>query len=70
MTQQGHVVDAVGSGDHPCDQRGYLGPRIGALVSGHAELLVSQRRQAALLAQRHDRDQTRAGHQIRIIEHR
>ena len=59
VPQQGHVVDAVGAGDHPRDQRGYLHPGVGALVGGHAQVLVGQRRQAALLGQRHDRDQTR-----------
>ena len=47
VPQQGHVVDAVGAGDHPGDQRAHLRPGVGALVGRHAEVLVGQRGQAA-----------------------
>ena len=46
VPQQRHVVDAVGAGDHPGDQRGHLQPGVGALVARDAQVLIGQRRQA------------------------
>ncbi len=43
VAQQGHVVDRVGAGDHPGHQGGHLRPGVGALVRGHAQVLVGQR---------------------------
>jgi hypothetical protein len=70
MPQQRHVIDAVRAGDHPGDQRVHLAPGIGTLISGHAQMLVGQPCQAALIGQRHHWDQPGARHQIGVIEHR
>jgi hypothetical protein len=68
VSQQRHVLDAVGPGDHARDQRGHLRPGVGALVGGHAEVHVGQRRQVTLLGQGDHRDQPGAGHQVRVVE--
>jgi hypothetical protein len=70
VSQQGHVVDAVGSGDHARDQRGHLRPGVGALVGGQPQMLVGHCRQVALLGQRDHRDQAGAGHQIGVVKDR
>jgi hypothetical protein len=70
MAQQGQVIDAVRTGDHPRDQRGHLQPGVGALVGGHTQMLIGQRPQPSLLSQRNDRHQATGRHEIRIVEHR
>ena len=46
VPQQGHVIDAVGAGDHPRDQRGDLQPGVRALVARHAQVLIGQQSEA------------------------
>ncbi len=58
VSQQRHVLDAVGPGDHARDQRGHLRPGVGALVGRHAQVHVGQRRQVTLLGQGDHRDRT------------
>ena len=70
VPQQRHVVDGVGAGDHPRDQRGHLQPRVRALVGRHRQVLLCQRCEPGRLRQRHHRDQPRRRHQIRVVEHR
>ena len=38
VAQQRHVVDGVGAGDHPRDQRGDLQPCVRALVGRHPQM--------------------------------
>jgi hypothetical protein len=68
VPQQGHVIDAVGPGDHARDQRGYFRPGVGALVGRHTQVLIGQRRQAALLGQSAHRDQPGARHQVGVVK--
>jgi len=70
VPQQRHVVDAVRAGDHPCDQRGDLEPRVRALVSGHRQALLDQCPKARGIREHNHRDQPCRRHQIRVIEHR
>ena len=51
VPQQRHVIDAVGAGDHPRDQRGDLRPRVRALVGRHAQVLIGQLPQPGRLGQ-------------------
>jgi len=68
VAQQCHVIDAVASGDHPCDQRHHLVAGVGALVAWHAQMLVSQAGQPSVLGKFDYRDQPCGRHEIRIIE--
>ena len=52
VAQDRHVVDAVGAGDHPRDERADLRAGVGALVRGHAQALIRQRAQARGLGHR------------------
>ena len=70
VPQQRHVIDAVGPGDHARYQAAHFRPGMGALVGRHAEMLIGQPGQPALLGQGSHRDQPRARHQIGIIEDR
>lgn len=70
VAQQCHIVNAVRAGGHARDQAGQLQPRVGALVGGYAQVFIAQLAQARLLGQGHQRDQTRARHEIRLIEPR
>lgn len=55
----------------PCpDQRGHLQPRVGALVRRHAQMLIGEVGKPRPLRQRHGRDQSRGGHEIRVVERR
>ena len=54
----------------PATSAAHLRPGVGALVGRHAQVLVGQRRQAALLGQGDHRDQPGARHQIRVVEDR
>jgi len=49
VPQQGHVINAVRTSDHPRHQRGHLAPRVRALVAGNTETLISQGTQSARL---------------------
>ena len=68
------VVDAVRAGHHPGDDRGQLArrvhPRRRDPPRRQRHPPRDQLRQPGLLRQRHRRHQTRAGHQVRIIEDR
>jgi hypothetical protein len=42
VSQQRHVIDRVGAGDHASDQRGDLQPGVGALVGGDRQVRIGQ----------------------------
>jgi hypothetical protein len=65
------VLDRVRSGDHPSQQRHHLRRRVGArTVRGvhDRQMIDDQLRQADLLSQRDHRNQSRVGHQTRVVE--
>jgi hypothetical protein len=68
VSQQCHVVDTVGAGDHARYQRGDLPAGVGTFVGAHCQAFIGQCAQVALLRQRHGRDQARAGHEIGVVE--
>jgi len=70
VPQHCHVRDAVRTGRHPRDQGSDREATVRPLVGRHAQMLISQAQQATGLRQRHHRDQTRAGHEIRVVEPR
>ncbi len=69
VAQQCHVVDAVGAGNHPRDERGHLQPGVGPLVGRDRQVLLGQLGEPGGPGQREDRDQAGRRHEIRIIEH-
>jgi hypothetical protein len=68
VAQQVHVVDAVGAGDHPGDQREDLRSGVDPAAGGDPQPIGQQPRQPAAGGQRLHRGQPAAGHEIRIIE--
>jgi hypothetical protein len=70
VPEQGHVIDAVGAGDHARHQRGQLQAGVGALVRRHAHPLVGQLAQPSPPGQGHHRDQTGRRHEIGLVENR
>ena len=70
VTQQGHVLEGVGAGDHARDQRVHLRSGVGALVRGHAQMLIGQGGKTCPLCQSQDRDQAGRADQVRVIEDR
>jgi hypothetical protein len=70
MSQQRHVIDRVGAGDHPADQRGDLQPGVRALVRRYAQMLIGQIPQPGFLGKSEHRHQTASRHEIGIIEGR
>jgi hypothetical protein len=70
VPQQRHVVDRVGTGDHPGDQRGHLPAGVRALVRRHRQQLIGQRIQPGVSRQAHQRNQSGGRHQIRLVEAR
>ena len=70
MPQHVHVIDAVRPGGHPRDQARHLQIRVHPGPAGDRDMLADQARQATALRQRHDRDQARPRHEIRVIKRR
>jgi len=70
MAQHTEVVDAVGPGGHPRDERADLQPGIGALVCWHAQPGVGEPGQARSPSQRHHGHQARERHEIRFVKDR
>ena len=68
VAQDRHVVDAVCPRQHSRHQARDLQAGVRALVRGHAQMRAGQRAQASRLGQRHQRDQARGRHQVRVIE--
>ncbi len=70
MTQHVHIVDAVRPGDHPRHQRRNLQVRVRTADGLQGQGVRDQVGQARPLRQRQRRDQSRARHQIWVIEDR
>ena len=70
VPQQVHVIDAVRPGDHPGRQARHFQVRVHAALMAHPDMLAGQVRKASPLRQGHHRDQTRPGHEIRVIKRR
>jgi len=68
MAQQIHVIDAVGAGDHPRDQRDDLRRGVRAALRRDPNPLGDQPREPTPGRQRQHRRQPGARHEIRIIE--
>jgi len=68
VAQQVHVLDAVGTGDHPGDHRRNLQVRVHATGLTQRQLLTDQARQTARGSKLEHRRQAAARPQIRIIE--
>jgi len=68
VPEQPHVVDAVGAGDHPRDQRADLDRGVAPAGFGQGHVLIDQVGQPGPISQRHHRDQPDGGHQIVLIE--
>jgi hypothetical protein len=70
VTQQRHVVDGIGTGDHPRDQAPDLQMRVDTASLPERHMPGDQRRQTGPLSERQDRRQTGAGQQVGVIEDR
>jgi len=70
MPQEIHVIDAVGSGDHPGHQRRHLQGGVDPAGGLQGQLAGDQVAQPASPSQRHRRRQTGTRDQVRVIEDR
>jgi len=68
VPQQAHVVDRVGAGDHPCDQRRDLQVGVATAGPGDPNVLTDQALQAGPFSELQDRRETGARHEVGIIE--
>jgi len=66
VTQDVHVLDAVGPGDHPRDQGADLDVRVRTGRARDPDVLGDKITQAGSLGQGHDRDQPGTRHEVRI----
>jgi hypothetical protein len=70
VPQQRHVIDRVGTGNHPGHQRHDFPTGVRALVRRNRQPLTDQVGQPDRLRQPRDRDQPSGRHQIRLVEPR
>ena len=70
VAQQGHVVDAIRACGHPGHERGQFHSTVGALVGGHAQMLVTEPVQARPVGEFHQRHEAGARHEVGLIERR
>lgn len=68
MPQQPHVVDGIGAGDHPRDQRQDLQVSVPATGLVDPNVLTDQALKTGPFGELQDRCQTRARHEVQIIE--
>lgn len=68
VAEQGHVIDAVRTRDHPGHQRTDLQARVRALVGRDAQVLAAQHSQTCRITQSEHGNQPGRRHQIRVIE--
>jgi len=68
VPQQAHIVDRVGPGDHARDQRQDLQDRVPATRLVDPNMLGDQVMQTSPLGEFQHRRQTRARHEVGIIE--
>jgi hypothetical protein len=68
VPQQGHVIDRVSAGDHPRDQRRDLQVSIPSTTLVDPNVLGHKILQARAFGKSQDRRETRARHQVRVIE--
>jgi len=68
VAQQVQVIDAVGAGDHPRDQRADLDRGVAPAGFGQGHMLTDQIGQPGPISQGHHRHQPDGGHQIVLIE--
>lgn len=68
VAEQVHVVDRIGTGDHPTDQRRDLQVRVGTTRCGQGQVLGDQVAQAGPFGQPSDRIQARQADQVQVVE--
>jgi hypothetical protein len=70
VTQQRHVIDRIGAGDHPRDQAAdlHIGVDTDRLI--HPHMRRHQRMEIRSLGERQHRRKPGTGHEIRVIENR
>jgi hypothetical protein len=69
MPQQVHVIDRVGTGNHPCDQAWNLQVRVDATGLAQVDVVPDEPLQTRSLRELQHRCQAGARHEIRVIEH-